>query len=137
MISQSHTHQCSCNIGQGGTLSSFYTNVLNNIPGGFIVSFGNPEDPNVQYCDYDQSCINDGKQYIGNNLAPNGPQSKKHKRNYYLLESGMPILSSRNLKEGTVVKKVVKRSDAEMTLTKRSGRDPYELVDDIVKGRLE
>jgi len=49
----------------------------------------------------------------------------------------MSFLSTRELKEGTVVKKVTKRSDAEMTLMKRGGRDPYELVDDVVRVRLE
>ena len=53
-----------------------------------------------------------------------------------MLESGMPFLSSRDLEEGTVVKKVVKRSDVEKTVMKRSGQDPYELVDDVVKGKL-
>ena len=123
--------------GQGGTLSSFYTNTLGGVAGEFIVGFGNPGDPNTQYCESGDQCINDGKQYLGSVLAPNGPQSKtKHKRNYYMLESGMPFLSTRELAEGTVVKKVIKRSDAEMTLMKRGGRDPYELVDDVVKSRL-
>ena len=124
--------------GQGGTLSSFYKNTLNGNAGDFIVGFGNPDDPNTQYCESGDQCINDGKQYLGTQLAPNGTQSKiKHKRNYYMLESGMPFLSTRELEEGTVVKKVIKRSNAEMTLMKRGGQDPYELVDDVVRARLE
>ncbi|CAD6567528.1 MAG: hypothetical protein ASARMPRED_000883 [Alectoria sarmentosa] len=126
------------NNSQGGTLSSFYKNTLNGNAGDFIVGFGNPDDPNTQYCESGDQCINDGKQYLGTQLAPNGTQSKiKHKRNYYMLESGMPFLSTRELEEGTVVKKVIKRSNAEMTLMKRGGQDPYELVDDVVRARLE
>ena len=48
----------------------------------------------------------------------------------------MPFLSTRDLEEGAVVKKVVKRSGAEMSLMRRGGRDPFELVDDKVKARL-
>ena len=49
----------------------------------------------------------------------------------------MPFLSTRDLKEGTVVKKIAKRSDAETTILRRGERDLYELVNDVVKGRLE
>ena len=108
---------------------------MNN--GEFIVGFGNPGDPKTKFCEYGNPCINDGNQFIGNSPAPNGRQgASKHKRNYYMLESGMPFLSTRDLKEGTVVKKVAKRSDAEMTLMKRGGGDPYELVDDVVKSKM-
>ena len=59
------------------------------------------------------------------------------KRHYYTLASGMPILSSRELVEGSKVKRVVKRSQAEMTLMRRSGGNPYDLVDDTVAGPIE
>lgn len=128
----------SCAVGQGGTLSQAYQNDLNNAPGQFIVGFGNPDDPAVQYCDYDQDCLNDGNQYLGDDLAPDGPQvSKKHKRNFYMLESGVPFLSTRELGEGSKVRRVVKRSEAEMTLMRRGGGNPFDLVDDTVKGRVE
>ncbi|MCJ1266761.1 hypothetical protein MMC22_006646 [Lobaria immixta] len=118
---------------QGGTLSSFYQNSLKSAPGQFIVGFGNPDDSAVQYCNYDQHCLNDGNQFLGDDLAPDGPQdSKKHKRNYYRLESGMPFLSTRDLLPGSKVKRVVKRSEAEMTLIKRGGGNPFDLVDDVV-----
>ena len=55
------------------------------------------------------------------------------KRNFYMLESGMPFLSTRELTEETVVKRAVKRSEAEMTLRARGAGDPWELVDDKVK----
>lgn len=123
-----------CTTGQGGTLSSFYQNSLNSAPGMFIVGFGNPADSAVQYCDYDQHCLNDGNQFLGDDLAPDGPQDskRKHKRNFYTLESGMPFLSTRDLAPGTKVKRVVKRSEAEMTLMRRGGGNPFDLVDDAV-----
>ena len=55
------------------------------------------------------------------------------KRNYYMLESGMPLLSTREPTEDTVVKRAVRRSEAEMTLRARGAGDPWELVDDKVK----
>ena len=123
--------------GQGATLKNFYKGSLNNAPGEFIVGFGNPGDPAVNYCDYPPDCINDGMQYLGNGLAPNGTQGKiKHKRNYYRLQGGMPFLSTRELEVGTVVKKVVKRSEGEMGLMRRAGSDPFDLVDDVVAGRM-
>lgn len=59
-----------------------------------------------------------------------------HKRNYYMLESGMPLLSTRDLNKGALVKRVTKRSEAEMTIRKRGAGDPFELVDDTVKHRI-
>ena len=124
--------------GQGGTISSFYQNFLNNAPGEFIVAFGNPAANAVQYCEYDQDCLNDGNQFLGDDLAPDGQSgSKKHKRNFYMLESGMPILSMRDLEVGSPVKRVVKRSVAEMTLMRRAGGNPFDLVDDAVKHQIE
>ena len=55
------------------------------------------------------------------------------KRNYYMLESGMPFLSTRELTEDTVIKRAVKRSEAEMTLRARGAGDSWELIDDKVK----
>ena len=52
------------------------------------------------------------------------------KRNYYMLESGMPFRSTWELTEDTVVKEVVERSEAEMTLRARDAGDPWELVND-------
>ena len=55
-----------------------------------------------------------------------------------MLESGMPYLSSRdNLEGGSKVKRVVKRSQAEMTLMRRAGGNPYDLVEDTVTGRIQ
>ena len=123
--------------GQGATLKNFYKGSLNNAPGEFIVGFGNPGAPAVKYCEYPPDCTNDGMQYLGNNLAPNGTQGKiKHKRNYYRLQGGMPFLSTRELEVGTVVKKVVKRSEGEMGLMRRAGSDPFDLVDDVVAERM-
>ena len=123
--------------GQGATNKNFYSGSLNNAPGEFIVGFGNPGDPAVKYCDDPPTCTNDGMQYIGNNLAPDGVQGKiKHKRNYYRLQGGMPFLSTRELKVGTVVKKVVRRSEGEMGLMRRAGSDPFDLVDDVVAERM-
>ena len=59
-----------------------------------------------------------------------------HKRNYYMLESGMSFLSTRELTEESIVKRVVKRSEAEMTLRARGAGDPWELVDDKVRHRI-
>ena len=124
-------------LGQGATLKNFYKGSLNNAAGEFIVGFGNPGDSAVKYCEDPPSCINDGKQYLGDNLAPNGTQSKmKHKRNYYRLQGGMPFLSTRELEVGTVVKKVVKRSEGEMGLMRRAGSDPFDLVNDVVVGKI-
>ena len=123
--------------GQGGTLSNFYRNTLGGNPDQFFVVFGNPDADAVQYCDDDTQCLNDGNIYQGDDLAPDGKQSKKmHKRNHYMLESGMPILSTRDLNVGSLVKRMQKLSQAEMTLRKRGAGDPYELVDDRVKYRM-
>ncbi len=123
--------------GQGAILKNFYKGSLKNAPGEFIVGFGNPGDPAVKYCDYPPDCTDDGLQYLGNNLAPNGTQGKiKHKGNYYRLQGGMPFLSTRELEVGTVVKKVVERSEGEMGLMRRAGSDPFDLVDDVVAGRM-
>lgn len=140
--SQSFSHDILLNLtifllGQGGTLQNFYKESLNNAPGQFIVGFGNPDDPAVNYCGYTTTCTNDGMQYLGNKLAPDGIQGKiKHKRNYYRLQGGMPFLSTRELEVGTVVKKVVKRSEGEMGLMRRAGSDPFDLVDDVVAERM-
>lgn len=48
----------------------------------------------------------------------------------------MPFLSTRDLEVGTVVKKVVKRSEGKMGLIMRAGSDPFGLVDDVVAGRM-
>lgn len=126
-----------CPLGQGGTLSSFYQNSLGNAAGDFIVGFGNPDDSATQYCEYGTECNNDGNEYCGADLCPDGTASKMmHKRNYYMLESGMPFLSTREITEDTVVKRAVKRSEAEMTLRARGAGDPYELVDDKIKHRI-
>ena len=122
--------------GHDATLTNLYRGSLKNKPGKFIVGFGNPGDPAVKYCDDPPVCINDGMQYLGKNLAPNGTQGKmKHKRNFYRLQGGMPFLTTRELEVGTVVKKVVKRSEGEMGLMRRAGSDPFDLVDDVVAGR--
>ena len=121
-------------------MSNFYTNDLGGNPGQFIVGFGNPGADAVQYCEYeddDTGCLNDGNIYQNGDLAPDGKQNgKMHKRNYYMLESGMPFLSSRDLDADSIVKRVQKRSQAEMTLRKRGAGDPYELVEDKVKCRM-
>lgn len=124
--------------GQGGTISSYYQNVLKNVPGQFIVAFGNPGADAVQNCGYDKDCLNDGNQYCGDDLCPDGSQDKKlRKRNFYMLESGMPILSPRELQPGTHVRRVVKRSTAEMTLRGRGAGDPFELVGDSVSHSID
>ena len=127
--------------GQGGTISSYYQNNLGGNPGEFIVSFGNPDANAVQYCDYDQHCLNDGNQYCGDDLCPDGvqspPGSKLRKRYRYMLESGMPIVSPRELGNGTEVRRVAKRTEAEMTLRARGAADPWELVQDRIVRSLE
>ena len=55
------------------------------------------------------------------------------KRNYYMLESGMPFLSTRELAKDTVVKRAVRRSEAEMTRRARGAGEFWELVGDKVK----
>ena len=49
----------------------------------------------------------------------------------------MPILSPRELQPGAQVRRVVKRSTAEMTLRGRGAGDPFELVGDAVSHRVE
>lgn len=122
---------------QGGTTSSFYQHTLGNAPGEFIVGFGNPDNSATQYCEYGTECNNDGNEYCGDDLCPDGKASKMmHKRNYYMLESGMSFLSTRELTEESIVKRVVKRSEAEMTLRARGAGDPWELIDDKVRHRI-
>lgn len=119
--------------GQGGTISSYYQNVLNDVPGRFLVAFGNPYADGTQYCEYDIDCLNDGNQFCGDDLCPDGEQDRKlRKRHFYMLESGMPIVSPRELQPGTQVHRVLKRSEAEMTLRARGAGDPFELVGDAV-----
>ena len=125
-------------VGQEGALSAFYQNELHNAPGQFTVGFGNPGNPAVQYCEYDNACLNDGHQYLDDELAPDGKHGgKKHKRNFYTLESGMTFVSTRDLAEGSKVKRVVKRSEAEMGLMRRVGGNPFDLVDDTVSLMVE
>ena len=79
----------------------------------------------MQYCEYQTECNNDGDEYCGYDLCLDGKTSKMmSKRNYYMLESGMPFLSTRELTEDTVVKRAVRRSEAEMTLRARGTGDP-------------
>lgn len=54
-----------------------------------------------------------------------------------MLESGMPILSPKELQPGQEVRRVLKRSQAEMTLRGRGAGDPWELVGDTVKHRVD
>ena len=108
------------------------------MPGDFIVVFGNPDAAGVQYCEYDTQCLNDGNQFCGDDPCPDGHQSKKLlKRHLYMLESGMPILSPKELQPGQEVRRVLKRSQAEMTLRGRGAGDPWELVGDSVKHSVD
>lgn len=107
------------------------------MPGDFFIAFGNPFADAVQYWEYD-ACLNDGNQFCGDDLCPDGNQARKlRKRNLYILESGMPILSPRELQPGTQVRRVVKRSTAEMTLRGRGAGDPFELVGDAVSHSVD
>ena len=101
-------------LGQGGTISSYYQNSLGNQAGEFIVGFGNPDANAVQHCEYDQHCLNDS---CGDDLCPDGPQTRKLRKRYrYMLELGIPTRTTREINNGTEVKRVVKRTQAETTL---------------------
>ena len=121
------------NYSQGGSLSSFYQNKLGNNPGDFTVTFSNPDNAETQYCEYGTQCLNDGNEFLGDDLAPNGHASKaRQKRHYYKLRSNTTILSPRKLDLSTPIHRVVKRSKAEMSLIKRSGGNPFELLEDSI-----
>ncbi len=119
--------------GQGGSLSSFYQHQLGNNPGDFTVTFSNPDNDATQYCEYGTQCKNDGNQFLGDDLAPDGHASKlRHKRHYYTLRSNTTILSPRELDVSTPIYRAVKRSIVEMGLIKRGGGNPFELVTDSI-----
>ena len=97
------------------------------------MTFSNPDNDATQYCEYGTQCLNDGNQFLGDDLAPDGHASKlRHKRHYYTLRSNTTILSPRELDPSTPVYRAVKRSIAEMGLIKRGGGDPFELVTDSI-----
>ena len=127
--------------GQGGTISSFYQNQLGGKPGDFIVGFGNPDDKSVQYCEYDTECNNDGNQYCGDDLCPDGKPSKmKHKRNHYVTQGGLEFISTRDLAPGHRVVRMAKRDMEDVGevagLFARDVEDNSEAVDDEVMEQI-
>ena len=127
-------------LGQGGTISSFYQNQLNNNAGDFIVGFGNPDNSATQYCEYDTECNNDGNQYCGSDLCPDGKAGGKikHKRNFYMAKSGMEFLSTRDLEVGARVVRVVKRTAEPLAapIEERDIGNHFDFVEDKVSHQI-